>query len=108
MYNSQDATINEVALPVSPTTCAAQDYTQSFSVSEPGVSSFTATSSSPTQVTVTPMTSSGAFDAVEPMTNSNNTTTSIVVSDGQGNTASVKVTFNLSCFNGNVLRPHHI
>jgi hypothetical protein len=66
-------------------------YQQTFTASESGVSTFTAVSQNTSEVTVSPPSGSGTFTVTDQV--AGNTATSILVSDGNGHTNSLPITF---------------
>ncbi len=76
--------------------CPTSSYSQTFTASETGVTSFTAVSQNPSQVTVSPA-SGTTFTATEPTSNTNTTQATILISDGRGNSTTAKVDFDVAC-----------
>ena len=76
--------------------CPTSSYSQTFTASETGVTSFTAVSQNPSQVTVSPA-SGTTFTATEPTSNTNTMQATILISDGRGNSTTAKVDFDVAC-----------
>ncbi len=77
--------------------CGASYYTITFVASEPTPTTFTAVSSDPAQVAISPASGSGTFTASVATNNTDYNGGSVLVKDVAGNSVTVPYNFNVVC-----------